>query len=135
MGYTHYWEFHQVPSAEKFAEFIEGVKHLTATAQEAGIDIGSEKYESNSLRFNGVGAGEHEDFFIPLPIGDERYDYGFCKTARKPYDTAVTASLILAKKIFGEDIEIRSDGRWIDWEGGQLLFESVYDIQPESVLA
>ena len=56
MGYTHYWEFHQVPSAEKFAEFIEGVKHLTATAQEAGIAIGDEKYESNSLRFNGVGA-------------------------------------------------------------------------------
>ena len=47
----------------------------------------------------------------------------------------VTASLILAKKIFGEDIEIRSDGNWSDWESGQLLYESVYDIQPENVLA
>jgi hypothetical protein len=47
----------------------------------------------------------------------------------------VTASLILAKKIFGEDISIRSDGNWTDWEDGQLLYESVYNIQPESVLA
>jgi hypothetical protein len=47
----------------------------------------------------------------------------------------VTASLILAKKIFGEDISIRSDGNWTDWEDGQLLYESVYNIQPVSVLA
>jgi len=46
----------------------------------------------------------------------------------------VTASLILAKKIFGEAISIRSDGNWSDWEGGQLLYESVFNIQPESVL-
>ena len=47
----------------------------------------------------------------------------------------VTASLILAKKIFGADISIKSDGKWTDWESGQLLYESVYDIQPENVLA
>ena len=48
---------------------------------------------------------------------------------------AVTASLILAKKVFGADISIRSDGDWKDWESGQLLYESVYDIQPQNVLA
>jgi hypothetical protein len=135
MGYTHYWKFKQAPSAEKFAEFVEGVKQITATADEAGISIGEELYESNYVRFNGVGDGAHETFYIELPVGDERYDDGFCKTGQKPYDTAVTASLILAKKIFGDDIEIRSDGEWHEWQDGQLLYESVYDIQPVSVLA
>ena len=134
MGYTHYWKFNQEPTPEKFTEFVEGVRQITATADEAGIPIGEELYESNYVRFNGVGDGAHESFYIELPVGDERYDDGFCKTAEKPYDTAVTASLILAKKIFGEDIEIRSDGNWSDWQGGQLLYESVFNVQPENVL-
>jgi len=131
MGYTHYWKFNQKPSVEKFAEFIEGVKHITATADEAGIAIGEEVYEAGYLSFNGVGNLAYETFAIDLENeGDD-----FCKTGQRPYDTAVTASLILAKKIFGDDITIRSDGNWADWSDGQLLFESVYDIQPESVLA
>lgn len=36
--------------------------------------------------------------------------FQFCKTARKPYDTAVTACLLLAKHHFGSAIEITSDG-------------------------
>ena len=134
MGYTHYWKFNQEPTPEKFTEFVEGVRQITATADEAGIPIGEELYKSDYVRFNGVGDGAHESFYIELPVGDERYDDGFCKTAQKPYDTAVTASLILAKKIFGEDIEIRSDGNWSDWQGGQLLYESVFNVQPENVL-
>ena len=134
MGYTHYWKFKQEPTPEKFTEFVEGVRQITATADEAGIPIGEELYESDYVRFNGVGDGAHESFYIELPVGDERYDDGLCKTAEKPYDTAVTASLILAKKIFGEDIEIRSDGNWSDWQGGQLLYESVFNVQPENVL-
>jgi hypothetical protein len=131
MGYTHYWKFNQKPSAEKFSEFIEGVKQITATADEAGIAIGEEVYEAGYFSFNGVGNGAYETFAIDL----ENEEDDFCKTGQRPYDTAVTASLILAKKIFGEDISIRSDGNWTDWEDGQLLYESVYNIQPESVLA
>jgi len=131
MGYTHYWAFQEKPSTEKFAEFIEGVKQIVATAEEAGIEIGEQKYESDCVSFNGVGTGAHEIFYIDL----HSHDDGFCKTAEKPYDMAVTASLILAKKVFGADISIRSDGDWKDWESGQLLYESVYDIQPQNVLA
>jgi len=131
MGYTHYWTFNEKPSQEKFAELVEGVKHIVATAEEAGIAIGEQVYESGYFSFNGVDAGAHETFSIDIRTQEE----DFCKTAEKPYDMAVTASLILAKKIFGDDIEIRSDGNWSDWESGQLLYESVYDIQPENVLA
>lgn len=138
MGYTHYWKFNQEPTPEKFAEFVTGVKQITATADEAGVAIGEELYGSEGVQFNGVGDGAHETFYIGLPIGDKQYDDGkgwdWCKTAQKPYDMAVTASLILAKKIFGKDIEIKSDGNWSDWESGQLLYESVFNIEPENVL-
>jgi hypothetical protein len=131
MGYTHYFNFIEEPSREKFIEFAEGVKQLVATAQEAGIEIGDEEYGDDKIVFNGVGANSHETFFVSA----DGVDFNFCKTAQKPYDTAVTASLILAKKIFGDNIKISSDGDWSDWESGQLLYESVYDIQPESVFS
>ena len=131
MGYTHYWNFIEEPSREKFIEFAEGVKQLVATAQEAGIEIADEEYGDDKVLFNGVGADSHETFFVSA----DGVDFNFCKTAQKPYDTAVTASLILAKKIFGDNIKVSSDGDWTDWESGQLLYESVYNIQPENILA
>jgi hypothetical protein len=130
MGYTHYWNFIEEPSREKFIEFAEGVKQLVATAQEAGIEIADEEYGDDKIVFNGVGANAHETFFVSA----DGVDFNFCKTAQKPYDTAVTASLILAKKIFGDNIKVSSDGDWTDWQSGQLLYESVYDIQPENFL-
>jgi hypothetical protein len=102
-----------------------------ATAQEAGIDIADEEYGDDKIVFNGVGADAHETFFVSA----DGVDFNFCKTAQKPYDIAVTASLIHAKKVFGDNIKISSDGDWSDWESGQLLYESVYDIQPESVFS
>jgi hypothetical protein len=110
MGYTHYWKFNQQPTPEKFTEFVEGAKQITATASEAGIPIGDEDYKSDYVRFNGVENGAHETFLVEFPVGDERYDDSWCKTAGKPYDTAVTACLILAKKLFDADFEVRSDG-------------------------
>jgi hypothetical protein len=130
MGYTHYFNFIEEPSREKFIEFAEGVKQLVATAQEAGIEIADEEYGDDKIVFNGVGANSHETFYVSA----DGVDFNFCKTAQKPYDTAVTASLILAKKIFGDNIKISSDGDWSDWESGQLLYESVYNIQPENIL-
>jgi hypothetical protein len=106
-------------------------RQITATASEAGIPIGDEDYKSDYVRFNGVENGAHETFLVEFPVGDERYDDSWCKTAGKPYDTAVTACLILAKKLFDADFEVRSDGRWKDWEGGRLLYESVFNIEPK----
>jgi hypothetical protein len=123
MGYTHYWNFIEEPSREKFIEFAEGVKQLVATAQDAGIAITDEEYGDDKVVFNGVGADSHETFFVSA----ERVDFNFCKTNQKPYDTAVTASLILAKKIFGDIIEVSSDGDASDWQSGVLLFETIFN--------
>jgi hypothetical protein len=128
MGYTHYWTIKEPIDSDAWNKLRKGIQQIVGTAQDSGIDI---KDESNDERivFNGVGAGEHESFFLEL--GDE--EFNFCKTAGKPYDIAVTASLILLKKELGDAVIIKSDGTWADWESGQLLYETVFNVQPESV--
>jgi NOL1/NOP2/fmu family ribosome biogenesis protein len=137
MGYTHYWTIKEELTPAQFKEWTEGVKVIVETAIEAGIQLGNglgfdaPNIEETLVAFNGVGEGGHETFGIRL--GDEGFD--FCKTAEKSYDAVVTASLIHAKKIFGDAIEIKSDGDWDDWATGKVLYETVFDIQPESVIA
>lgn len=127
MGYTHYWRSEQgyVIDQAAFANFVEEVKQITATAQEAGIRL-EENYTPTEIIINGVGPQSHETFvFSQTP--DE---YEFCKTAGKPYDMVVTAILIHAKKNFKE-ITVKSDGNWNDWEGGRFLYESVFNVEPK----
>ena len=137
MGYTHYWTIKEELTPAQFKEWTEGIKAIVETATEAGIPLGNglgfdaPNIDETLVAFNGVGEGGHETFSIRL--GDEGFD--FCKTAQKPYDAVVTASLIHANKIFGDAIEISSDGSWLDWHSGHVLYETVFDIQPESILS
>jgi hypothetical protein len=136
MGYTHYWTIKEELTREQFITWAEGVKAIVETAIEAGIPLGNgigedaPELSENVVAFNGAGNQGVETFGIS--IDDEGFD--FCKTGGALYDAAVTASLIHAKKIFGDAIEVTSDGSWNNWEGGRLLYETVFDIQPESVL-
>ena len=129
MGYTHYWTLENAIEQSNWDKFLEGARQIIATAIDAGIKIEDNSTDS-AIHNNGVGALAHEDFVI----SSDDVGFNFCKTAAKPYDAVVTASLIHAKKIFGDAIEVSSDGSWHDWEGGRLLYETVFDIQPESVL-
>jgi hypothetical protein len=137
MGYTHYWTIKEELTPAQFKEWTEGIKAIVETATEAGIPLGNglgfdaPNIDETLVAFNGVGEGGHETFGIRLE--DKGFD--FCKTAQKPYDSVVTASLIHAKKIFGDAIEISSDGNWDEWDSGKVLYETVFDIQPESVLS
>jgi hypothetical protein len=129
MGYTHYWTVKEPISADAFAKIQEGIKAIIETATEAGIPIADESTDG-VIAFNGVGANSHETFVIK--VGDTGFN--FCKTAEKPYDSVVTASLILLNKELGLEVLISSDGGWHNWQGGRLLYETVFDIEPKSVL-
>jgi hypothetical protein len=129
MGYSHYWRLSNGIEASQWDDFITGAKEIIATAIDAGILI-DDFSQGNTIHINGVSQGAHEDFVIST----DDADFNFCKTAGKPYDTVVTAILIQLKRALGKDVVITSDGAWTDWEGGQLLYETVYDLQPESVL-
>ena len=127
MGYTHYWRTDGglVIDDETYAKIVEGIKQISATAQEAGVEI-SEDYEADELYINGVGQYEHETFIFAKTLDE----FNFCKTAGKPYDMVVTASLIYAKKILGDALTIKSDGRWLDWGDGVLLYETTFNEIP-----
>ena len=137
MGYSHRWTIKEEITPAKFSEWVNCVKEIVETAIDAGIPLGNGLGEDvpeiaeNLVAFNGVGNQGHEVFGIAL--GDSGFD--FCKTAEKPYDAAVTASLISAKIIFGSAIEIASDGNWDDWQSGRVLYETLFGFAPDSVLS
>ena len=84
---------------------------------------------SKYIRFNGKLEQGHETFFFSRITEIQNYQsdksmaFSFCKTARKEYDKFVTACLIYAKLIFGNDIRISSDGDIADWQTGKSLVE------------
>jgi len=126
MGYTHYWRTKEAEyDNQDFKALSNDAIKIVHEAIEAGIDI-VETYDTDFISINGVKENGHEDFvFNRIPEGFE-----FCKTAGKPYDMAVVAILIRAKKILGDKITLKSDGNWDDWEGGRLLYETVFNEIP-----
>jgi hypothetical protein len=130
MGYTHYWTLENGLESSKWDEFLTGARQIIETAKDAGIQI-EDSSAGAAIFVNGLGDNAHEDFVIT----SEDTGFDCCKTAEKPYDTVVTAILIHLKATFGTDVVIKSDGKWQDWESGALLYETVFDVQPESVLA
>lgn len=137
MGYSHYWNIKEELTPAQFKEWADGVKIIVEIATEAGIKLGNglgfdaPRIEETYVAFNGVGGEGHETFTIAL----DDTGFNFCKTGEKPYDTVVTASLILLKATLGENVIVSSDGNWSNWEGGILLYETVFAKTPEPILA
>lgn len=50
--------------------------------------------------------------------------FSCCKTAYRPYDVTVTALLIAAKRHFGDQIAVSSDGEDAQWADGRILCET-----------
>lgn len=102
-------------------------------------DGGVPEFDSNHIWFNGVGKDSHETLAIDrddshkIADGGRMADYykemwenrgsifGFTKTAHKPYDLLVTATLILYKHHFGDAVEISGDGGPEGYEDGLKL--------------
>lgn len=130
MGYSHRWTLKNGIEPSLWDNFFRGAKEILDVAIESGIAL-EDSSQGPLIFFNGVKDGAHEDFAVT----DGDVGFNFCKTAGKPYDTVVTAVLIHLKRSLGDAVSIDSDGNWSDWEGGRLLYETVFDIQPESVLS
>lgn len=127
MGYTHYWYRPETLEKEKFAKAAADCKKVAAWLKipvQVESDEPEEPVFSESLiRFNGVNEDGHDTFVIPqvfFPSFRQEKDgklFAFCKTARKPYDTLVTACLTILKHYF-DDIDVKSDGYAPEWEEG-----------------
>jgi|TARA_R110000796_G_scaffold214842_1_gene330840 hypothetical protein len=134
MGYTHYWNIYEKEIPQNiwfdFAhDFVKVLPHFyklldNTTDQKFRVD-------SESIIFNGIGEQGHETFTMnrknPMEKSyNDKYEYfDFCKTARKEYDIAVCCALIVAKKHFGDIINISSDGNNEELEEANSLCKNI----------
>lgn len=84
----------------------------------------------------------YESVWFERSVGDDyRHDNGlcggFCKTAFRPYDLAVTVFLLIVKHHLGPDFRIDTDGEAKQWEDAQRLCQAElgYSLSFEEVVA
>jgi hypothetical protein len=127
MGYTHYWNQTKSLTMPQWIVVHKDICSIIKEAGRQGIKLEADGYGAprgkapyrgaDFIAFNGAGHESHETFSV-CPIKDDDGNHGwFCKTARKPYDTAVTAILIYLESIAGM-IKADSDGYRDDWNQG-----------------
>ena len=139
MGYTHYWERNpEAEASDAYGRLALDIQKIVKAAEAAGIALGDgfgenqPVFNEGHISFNGYGNESHETFFWPAVAenpewrAEEPLVFNFCKTAMKPYDAVVTASLIRAKDVYGDSILVHSDGDWDDWQEGRRLYEAVF---------
>lgn len=135
MGYTHYWYQHKNIPAQDWADICRvarkvvkasGVLVTREYTDARGPDI---KTKAGHIRLNGYGEEGHETFCLARKMRqpydwetDQGYRFGFCKTARKPYDTVVLAILLYAAQKAPTCLMVSSDGD-IDGEDGAAAWE------------
>lgn len=141
MGYTHYWYTRKDADPELLAEA--GRQMAKVVEMEAvRLEVAELDFATGAVLFNGRGEEAHEAFCWPPDLArrhawmahaqDEVFD--FCKTARKPYDEAVTACLLVAKMVMGEAIALNTDGDDEDWQDGMRLFREAIGLEPPAPL-
>lgn len=148
MGYTHYWTQKRNFTVSEWKQIQEDIGAILTHAETvAGITLADGNGDGGTrpvitaehIAFNGLGEDAHETFFVSRKISPPAYDgaqrgWDFCKTARKPYDTAVTACLcylatatrredpLTHEPILGsEPLAVTSDGDGSEWLTGLEL--------------
>jgi len=127
MGYTHYWTTEESVtfSKEEWDKLKETARLIFKECKTMSVKLCYDEDKESSpprannteINFNGFKDLSHETFRITPTI----YGFDFCKTARKPYDVAVTALLIYIHA-HKPNIKINSSGDNDDWvEGWKLL--------------
>lgn len=137
--YTHYFDRKPELDKKQFKRFADLVTTLFCNFKVQRIIAWdydkpetSPQVTSSQIRFNGKGNDGGETFLFPRVCRDNNLDdngmcIAFCQTDQKPYDTYVTACLILAKLIFKDDINVSSEGSIADWHDGLGLAGKVWD--------
>jgi hypothetical protein len=133
MGYTHYFKHKKDIDLESWKNVCDGMelvlKNLPASSSTAGgyytdrpiilqfedDDPKPVQIDGEVIRFNGAGAMGHETFYVARRLRSGDSPVQFCKTARKPYDFAVCAALILLNHYAPGCNDIESDGDPDDW--------------------
>lgn len=145
MGYTHYWRFHRDKmKTEKLRQTFKEVSEEIETLHKnlplfrksgyytdksilikGGLGEGMPIFNETEIWFNGESKldMDHETFCISWKDNDA---FGFCKTARKPYDLLVCLSLLSFLDHYESEIFVlSSDGDAEDWQEAVDLYNDV----------
>ena len=124
MGYTHYWHQRCDIGKDAWGTIVEDVAVILAFIEhEQGVPLASwigaggsrPLLNAREIAFNGLGDDQHESLVIQPARTDS--SSWFCKTARKPYDLAVTAVLSYLSSV-AETHYVTSDGHGAEWLAG-----------------
>jgi len=99
MGHTHYWERNErVFGYDEFLEVAQACKKVCeATKASISMELDSAEppiFTKDTIRFNGRGDEGCETFMVKRVDAEES---DFCKTEKRPYDTCVTACLVILR--------------------------------------
>lgn len=147
MGYTHYYSrsYTESNGTAEYAKFREGAERIILEGVASGIKIadafgeklGRWENTDDRVALNGHGDDSHETFAwesktpptIQSAIDNKPMFFNFCKTARKPYDAVVVALLLLLKDVYGDAVDVSSDGSWSEWQDGRDLYAKVFGVE------
>lgn len=117
MGYTHYLH----PQRHATQDEWNAIKDSWLLLYHLGLfpKLHEPRVDDDIIHFNGVGNDGHETMILER----EGLGFDFCKTARKPYDLAVVALLLIAHHHAPDAWEIKSDGGPDDWAEGLALVQ------------
>jgi len=127
MGYTNYLTIKKTSSREIEKKYQQAIKKIdklvkyaynTACLPLSGYSAHAKGY--GGIKFNGKQDNAHEDFILREHF-KENENFSFCKTARKPYDIVVKASLLVLKHALKDIVIISCDGNKEDWLDGLKL--------------
>jgi hypothetical protein len=135
MGYTHYWYRKPEIPAETFARIRDDFARLLPELAQRGVRLGDAwgkgqpVVNDEAIAFNGAKPEDYESFYLE-PHSQERRDerglcFAFCKTARRPYDLAVTACLIVFRHHIQGEGEVHTDGMDAEWSAARDLCQRV----------
>jgi len=132
MGYTHYLYTALELDKEKFKAVVQDFKKILPNFEhllgQYGGGVGKPIITNSEIGFNGIGENSHETFVVTRRNKKQSFQgdgedkaFSFCKTARKPYDIAVTSCLVIVKHHFGDEVKVSSDGDYIEWDDAMTL--------------
>ena len=135
-----------IKHSDSFKKIKSELEHVLVSLQKeydfkicGGLGEGEPRISETEVWFNGDGSLDldHETFAFDLyetgyykGVDDIKEDgvFGFCKTARKPYDIAVCVSLMVIKHHLGSDFSISSDGGLEDgWDEAIKYYEKYFE--------
>ncbi|KAF3935095.1 hypothetical protein ABW19_dt0205777 [Dactylella cylindrospora] len=123
MGYTHYWRG-TLTLTDPLISDIHKLLSVTSISIRGPSGTGDPTISTtDGIHLNGNSSTDGT--CEPFSLTSGTVSFGFCKTARYPYDTVVGAVLLRCAH-YCPEFSVSSDGFWDEWEEARELYEEAF---------